>query len=71
MRPDWRRFAPSGLRRRKRSHPSLRRDAPAFDEHEAILDALQSGDEILTRAAMRDHLQNGQTRYRSMRRTLH
>ncbi|WP_429175815.1 FCD domain-containing protein [Ensifer sp. LBL] len=41
-----------------------------FDEHEAILDAIQSGDEEQARAAMRDHLKNSQTRYRSMLRTL-
>ncbi|WP_245281663.1 FCD domain-containing protein [Ensifer sp. ZNC0028] len=41
-----------------------------LDDHEAILDAIQSGDEEQARAAMRDHLKNSQTRYRSMLRTL-
>ncbi|KQZ50218.1 FadR/GntR family transcriptional regulator [Ensifer sp. Root558] len=41
-----------------------------LDEHEAILDAVHSGDEEQARAAMRDHLKNSQTRYRSMLRTL-
>lgn len=37
-------------------------------EHEAILVAIQDGDEDRARAAMRQHLRNSQTRYRSMLR---
>lgn len=37
-------------------------------EHEAILNAIQDGDEDAARAAMRQHLKNSQTRYRSMLR---
>ncbi len=39
------------------------------DEHEAILVAIQNGDETAARAAMRAHLKNSQMRYRSMLRT--
>jgi len=38
------------------------------DEHEAILLAIQNGDEDAARAAMRNHLKNSQIRYRSMLR---
>lgn len=38
-------------------------------EHEAIVSAIQDGDEERARAAMRLHLKNSQTRYRSMLRT--
>lgn len=37
-------------------------------EHEAVLTAIQDGDEDAARAAMRKHLKNSQTRYRSMLR---
>ncbi|MFC6446635.1 FadR/GntR family transcriptional regulator [Shinella zoogloeoides] len=37
-------------------------------EHEAILAAIQNGDEDGARAAMRSHLKNSQTRYRSILR---
>lgn len=39
-----------------------------LDEHEAILLAIQNGDEDAARAAMRNHLKNSQIRYRSMLR---
>ncbi|HEV7304605.1 MAG TPA: FadR/GntR family transcriptional regulator [Ensifer sp.] len=39
------------------------------DEHEAILIAIQNGDEDGARSAMREHLRKSQTRYRSMLRT--
>lgn len=39
------------------------------EEHEAILVAIQNGDETAARAAMRAHLKNSQMRYRSMLRT--
>ncbi|WDZ80326.1 FadR/GntR family transcriptional regulator (plasmid) [Ensifer adhaerens] len=42
-----------------------------IDEHEAILVAIQNGDEDAARAAMRDHLKKSQTRYRAMLRTAH
>ena len=38
------------------------------DEHEAILVAIQNGDETQARSAMRTHLKNSQTRYRAMLR---
>ena len=60
------------------AYPEMKREAALpsvemrrlLDEHEAILDAIQSGDEEQARAAMRDHLKNSLTRYRSMLRTL-
>lgn len=38
-------------------------------EHEAILAAIQDGDEARAREAMRQHLRNSQARYRAMLRT--
>ncbi len=38
-------------------------------EHEAILVAIQNGDETAARAAMRTHLRNSQARYRAILRT--
>ena len=39
------------------------------EEHEAILVAIQNGDEAAARAAMRTHLKNSQARYRAILRT--